>query len=208
MLQNSMCWMCLGAPGCLRWNSAVSSRAETSEADSQELCLRPYPFYLMRYWNLLRCQRLSSISSTSHSGSLSMTMGGGWSSVFRPVIGSSRAGVSFTTLNTGQSCFIRCGSLKQQAMGPIRLSTTKGPSRRCESFYEGHIVWMSDASRKTLSPGLNTGAGVLRRSQYFFMSSCALRIADFASSIAVLILSMNSLTVSRPEGFCQGSKPI
>jgi len=36
--------------------------------------------------------------------------------------------------------------------------------RRCESFCEGCMVQISDASRKTLSPGLNTGAGVLRQS--------------------------------------------
>ena len=100
MLLNSVCRTCLGAPGCLRWNSAVSSGAETSEVDSQELCSRPYPFHLIRYWNLLRCQQLSSISSTSHSASPSTTMGGGWSSILHPVIRSSGARVSFTTLNT------------------------------------------------------------------------------------------------------------
>ena len=50
------------------------------------------------------------------------------------------------------------------AIGPIHLSTMKGPSRQYESFCEGCIVRMSDASRKTLSPGLNTGAGVLLQS--------------------------------------------
>ena len=113
MLSNSIRWTCLGAPECLQWNSAVSSGAETLEADSQELCSWPYPFYLMRYWNLLWCQWLSSISSTSHSASPLTTMGGGWFSVLRLVIRSFRAGVSFTTLNTGWSCFIQCGSLKQ-----------------------------------------------------------------------------------------------
>ena len=113
MLLNSVCWMCLRAPRCLWWNSTVSSGAETSEADSQELCLWSYPFHLMRYWNLFWYQQLLSISSTSHSASLLMTMGGGWSSIFHPVIGSSRAKVSFTTLNTGWSCFIQCGSFKQ-----------------------------------------------------------------------------------------------
>ena len=112
ILSNSTYWMCLGALGCLRWNFVVSSGAETSEADSQELCSRPYPFHLMRYWNLLRCQQLSSISSTSHSASLSMIMGSGWSSVFCPVIRSSGARVSFTMLNTGWSCFIWCGSFR------------------------------------------------------------------------------------------------
>ena len=58
---------CLGVLGCLQWNSTMSSGVETLEADSQELCSQPYPFYLMRYWNLLRCQWLSSISSTPHS---------------------------------------------------------------------------------------------------------------------------------------------
>jgi len=106
MLLNSARQTCLGALGCLRWNSAVSSGAETSEADSQKLCSRPYPFYLIRYWNLLQCQWLLSISSTSHSASPSMTMGGGWSSILHPVIRSSGAGVSFTMLNTGWSCFI------------------------------------------------------------------------------------------------------
>jgi len=113
ILSNSVRRMCLGALGCLQWNSAVSAGAETSEVDSQELCSRPYPFHLMRYWNLLRCQRLLSISSTSHSTSPSMTMGGGWSSIFRPGIGLSRAGVSFITLNTGWSCFILCGSFRR-----------------------------------------------------------------------------------------------
>ena len=34
------------------------------------------------------------------------------------------------------------------------------------------------------------------------MSSCALQIADFTSSIAILILFVNSLTISRSEWFC------
>jgi len=119
MLLNSARRTCLGAPGCLRWNSAVSSGAKTSEADSQELCSRPYPFHLMRYWNRLQYQRLSSISSTSHSASPSMTMGGGWSSILRPVIGLSGAGVSFTTLNTGWSCFIRYGVTPYKCLGKI-----------------------------------------------------------------------------------------
>ena len=38
---------------------------------------------------------------------------GQWSSILCPIIGSSGAEVSFTTLNTGWSCFIQCGSLKQ-----------------------------------------------------------------------------------------------
>jgi len=113
ILSNSMHRMCLGAPGCLRWNSAMSAGAETLEADSQELCSWLYPFHLMRYWNLLWCQRLSSIFSTSYSASLSMTMGSGWSSIFCPGIGSSGARVSFTTLNTGWSCFILCGSFRR-----------------------------------------------------------------------------------------------
>jgi len=40
------------------------------------------------------------------------------------------------------------------------------------------------------------------------MSSCALRIADLASSVADFILSMNSLTVSSPERTWLGSKSI
>ena len=45
MLSNSARQTCFGAPGCLQWNSAVSSGAETSEVDSQELCLQPYSFH-------------------------------------------------------------------------------------------------------------------------------------------------------------------
>ena len=208
MLLNSMYWMCLRAPGCLQQNFAVSSGAETLETDFQELCSQLYLFHLIRYWNLLWYQRLSSIFSTSYSASPLMTMSSRWSSVFRPMIRSSGAGVSFTMLNTGQNCFIWCSSFKQQAIGLICRSTTKRPSCWCESFCEGHIVQISNISRKTLSLGLNTKARVLHWSQYLFMSSYALQIADFASSIAVLILSMNSLTISRPEGFCQGSKPM
>jgi len=40
------------------------------------------------------------------------------------------------------------------------------------------------------------------------MSSCALHIADLASSVADFICSVNSLTVSSPEGAWLGSKPI
>jgi len=40
------------------------------------------------------------------------------------------------------------------------------------------------------------------------MSSYALWIADLASSVADFILSMNSLTISSPEGTWLGSKPI
>ena len=53
MLLNFVYQICLGALGCLQWNSAVSSGTETSEIDFQELCSRPYSFYLMNYWNLL-----------------------------------------------------------------------------------------------------------------------------------------------------------
>ena len=208
MLSNSVHQICLRAPGCLRWNSAVSSGTETSEVDSQELCSRLYPFHLMRYWNLLQCQRLSSISSTSHFASPSMTIGSGWSSVLCPVIRLSGARVSFTMLNTGWSCFIRYGSFRRQAIGLILRSTTKGLSPQCKSFCEEYIVRISNVSRKTLSSGLNTRAGVLHQSQYLFMSSCALQITDFASLITILILSVNSLTISRSEWFCWGSKPI
>jgi len=40
------------------------------------------------------------------------------------------------------------------------------------------------------------------------MSSCALQIADLASSVVDSILLVNSLTVSRLEGSCLGSKPM
>ena len=40
------------------------------------------------------------------------------------------------------------------------------------------------------------------------MFSCTLRIADLASLVVDCILFVNSLTVSRPEGFCLGLKPM
>ena len=40
------------------------------------------------------------------------------------------------------------------------------------------------------------------------MSSCALWITDLVSSVVDFILSVNSLTVSSPEGTWLGSKPI
>jgi len=63
-------------------------------------------FHLTRNWNLLRCQRLFNISSTSHSSSLSTTMGSSGACGFLPRIGSSGAADNFTTLNTGCNCLI------------------------------------------------------------------------------------------------------
>ena len=70
-------------------------------AISQELCSLLKPFHLTRNWNLLQCQRLFNISSTSHSSSLLTTMGGGGACGFLPRIGSSGAADNFMTLNTG-----------------------------------------------------------------------------------------------------------
>ena len=67
---------------------------------------------------------------------------------------------------------------------------------------------MSKASRNTLSLGLNMEAGVLLWLQQYTMFSCAFWIVDFASLMAILIYSMNSLMVSSAEGHCLGLKSI
>jgi len=53
-------------------------------------------------------------------------IGGSSSYDLHPSIGSSGVVESFTTLNTGWSFFIACGSLRQYAKGPTYCSTIKG----------------------------------------------------------------------------------
>ena len=193
--------ICLGAAGCFQQYSTMRSSALTSEATFQELCSLLKPFHLIRNWNLLQCQRLSNISFTSYSGSPSTTMGGGRACGFLPGIGSSRAADNFTMLNTRCNCLIPWGNLRWQANSPTWRSISKGPSLRCDNFRDRRAILISDMSRYTWSPGLNTGARDLQLQQYI-MSSCALRIADLASSVADCILFVNSLTV---RGLPQGS---
>ena len=80
-------------------------------ATSQELCSLLKLFHLIRNWNLLRCQRLSNISSTSHSGSLLTTIGSGRACGFLPDIRSFRVADNLTTLNTGCNCLNLWGNL-------------------------------------------------------------------------------------------------
>ena len=84
----------------------MRSSALTSEATSQKLCSLLKPFHLTRNWNLLWCQWLFNISSTFHSFSLSMIIGGGGACGFLPRIRSSRVADNFTMLNTGCNCLI------------------------------------------------------------------------------------------------------
>ena len=105
--------MCLGAAGCFWSYSATRSGALTSEATSQELCSLLKPFYLIRNWNLLRCQQLSNTSFTFHSSSPSTTIGGGGAHGFLPGIGSSGAADNLTTLNTGCNCLNPWGNLSR-----------------------------------------------------------------------------------------------
>ena len=88
------------------WGGWVLPIVLRDEVLSHELCSLLKPFHLTRNWNLLWCQRLFNISSTSHSSSPSITMGGGRACGFLPRIGSSRAADNFTTLNTGCNCLI------------------------------------------------------------------------------------------------------
>ena len=158
MVSKSIQQMCLGMAGCFWQYSMTRSGALTSEATFQELCSLLKPFYLTRNQNLLRCQQLSNISSTSHSVSLSTMMGYGRACDFLPGIRSSEAADNFTTLNTGCNFLILQGNLRWQANDPTWYSILKGPSLQCDNFRDKHVVLISDASRYTWSPGLNTGA--------------------------------------------------
>ena len=193
--------MCLGAAGCFWQYSTTRSGALTLEAIPQELCSLLKPFHLTRNWNLFQCQKLFKISSTFYSSFLSIIIGGGGACSFLSGIGSSGAANNFMILNTRCNCLILWGNLRQQANSPTWHSISKGPSLQYDNFRDGRVVLMSDMSKYTRSPGLNTGAGVLFQLQYHVMSSCALQIADLASSVVDFILSVNSLIISRPEGF-------
>src|SRR5271154_7545044 len=107
---NSIVRMHLAAPGCLQWKSATSSGAWTLSQGSQELCSIPKSFHLTRYCNFRFIILLSRISSTTHSSSPSMISGSGGGGACRPTMGSGGAGVSLTTLKTGWSRFMDCGS--------------------------------------------------------------------------------------------------
>src|SRR6266403_1528981 len=71
--------ICLASAWFPFQNSAVSCGACTSSAVSQVSCASEYPVHLTRYWSRLdRPKRLApTICSTCHSGSPSMTSGGG-----------------------------------------------------------------------------------------------------------------------------------
>ena len=112
IMLKSACQICLGAAGCLQQNSTTRSSAKTLETAFQELCSLPNPFYFTRNQNLLLCQQLSKISSTSYSFSLSMTTDGSRGLGLLLGIGLSGVADSFTTLNMGWSFFIVCGSLR------------------------------------------------------------------------------------------------
>jgi len=63
-------------------------------------------FHLIRYCSLFQCYQLFNISSTSHSFSWFTITGVETTVDFYPVIGSSGAAVSFTTLNTRWSLLL------------------------------------------------------------------------------------------------------
>ena len=200
--------MCLGAAGCFQQYSTTRSGTLTLEVTSQELYSLLKSFHLIRNWNLLWCQQLSNISSTSHSGSPLTTIGGGGACSFLPGIGSSRVADNFTTLNTRCNCLILWGNLRQQANGPTWHLILKGLSLQCDNFGDRCVVLIYDVSRYTQSPGLNTRARDLLQLQQRVMSFCALWIVNLASLVVDCILFVNSLTISRPEGFCLSSKPM
>ena len=123
----STCWIYLGAIGYLQQNSAMRSGAEILETPSQKLYSLLNSFYFTRNQNLLLCQWLSKMSSTSHSSSLLIMTGNGRGLGFLLEIRLSGVANSFTILNMEQSFFIMCSSLRQQTRGPTCYFTTKGP---------------------------------------------------------------------------------
>src|SRR6266403_4825614 len=72
----AICWASAWFPF---QKSAVSCGACTSSAVSQVSCVLEYPVHLTLYWSCLECPKCLApmICSTSHSGSPSMTSGGG-----------------------------------------------------------------------------------------------------------------------------------
>ena len=124
-----------------------------SSQASQELCSTPNPSYLTRYCSFQLTTLLSRISSTTHSSSPSMISGSGGGQGRRPGIGSSSARVSLTTLKIGCTLLIEGGRQSRDAPFPTFLTILNGPNLLWESFWEGLVVWMSLASKYTLSPG-------------------------------------------------------
>ena len=142
-----------GALECFWWKSVIKSGAWISSQASQELCSTPNPSNLTRYRSFRLTTLLSRISSTTHSSSPSMISGSGGGRGRRPGIGSSGARVSLMTLKTGCTLLIENGRWSQYAPFPTFLTILKGPSLLWESFWEGLVVWISLASKYTLSPG-------------------------------------------------------
>ena len=145
--------ICRGAPEYFRWKSAIKSGACTSSQASQELCSTPNPSHLTRYYSFRLTTLLSRISSTTHSSSSSTISGSGGGRGHHPGIGSSGAWVSLTTLKIGCILLIEGGRQSRYAPFLTFLTMLKGPSLLWESLWEGLVVWMSLASRYTLSPG-------------------------------------------------------
>jgi hypothetical protein len=67
--------------------------------------------------------------------------------VRRPVIGSSEAGVSLTTLNTGWIRLIDGGRRRRYTLLPTFRTTGKGPRYLWDSFRDGRVVVMLVPSR-------------------------------------------------------------
>src|SRR6202789_312357 len=197
-----------GAFGCVLWKSSISCGASRSRSGIHEFSSRPYPFHLTKYSSLLPFILLSITSSISYLRSPPTISGGGGGHGRRPTIGSGGAGMSLTTWKTGWSRDIDGGSFRRYACEPTGRTTGKGPKYRCANFFEGRVVLMSDASRKTFSPIANVGAGVRRWLLYLAMSSFDFERAARASSRVDFIRSANSLTASSFEGGWLGSKPI
>src|SRR6202789_408483 len=151
-----------GAFGWVLWKSAISCGASRSRSGIHEFSSRPYPFHLTKYSSLLPFILLSITLSISYLRSPPTISGGGGGRGRRPMIGSGGAGMSLTTWKTGWSCDIDGGSFRRYACEPTGRTTGKGPKYRCANFFEGRVMLMSDASRKTFSPTVNVGAGVRR----------------------------------------------
>ena len=168
MLLKSTNQICQGALECFQWKFATRSGAWMLSQDSQELCSILNPSHLMRYHNFQLTTLLSRIYSTTHSSSPSMISGsgGGWG--HRPCIGSSGTGVSLTMLKTGCNLLIEGGRQSRYVPFPTFLTMVSGPSLLWVSFWEGLVIWISLASKYTLSPGWKSPPVVIVLGHFIF----------------------------------------
>ena len=71
-----------------------------------------------------------------------------------PEMGSARASFNLTTLTTRWSWLMDGGRMSQYTFELTHCSTAYGPSWQSDSFLDSQVVWISLASKNTLSLGV------------------------------------------------------